>query len=172
MIFFLFQQLINEFTLPASRMYTDMQREEAADTQTKIHRSATDMPSSDPPPVRIRLPLIRIPPVRIPPLSQVRIRPSPVRIRPPSPVRIPRAAEFGDESAASSSQVQMHRSKSQLASMPKGGCIPVCGTPRSTMAAYELLSTLTLGCPANLNQLVDLLTEMFYEGTKLNLRCY
>lgn len=116
-------------------MYTDMQREEGAEAeknfQTKIHRSATEMPF--------------------------------MGAAAAGPNFGAGAAESDGEFGAGSSQ--MHRSKSQLASMPKGGCIPVCGTPRSSMAAFELLSTLTLGSPANLNLLVDLLTEMFYEGT-------
>lgn len=42
--------------------------------------------------------------------------------------------------------------------------IPVCGTPATTNAAFELLVALCVGCVPNMKLLVEMLTEMFYSG--------
>ncbi|KAL0281150.1 UNVERIFIED_CONTAM: hypothetical protein PYX00_002224 [Menopon gallinae] len=40
--------------------------------------------------------------------------------------------------------------------------IPVCGTPATTNAAFELLVALCVGCVPNMKLLVEMLSEMFY----------
>lgn len=43
--------------------------------------------------------------------------------------------------------------------------IPVCCSPASVNAAFELLVALAVGCVHNLKKIVDTLTEMYYRGT-------
>ncbi|KAI5108937.1 putative ubiquitin carboxyl-terminal hydrolase FAF-X isoform X3, partial [Silurus meridionalis] len=48
---------------------------------------------------------------------------------------------------------------------PAEQAIPVCSTPASINAGFELLVALAVGCVRNLKQIVDTLTEMYYQGT-------
>ncbi|ELV09214.1 putative ubiquitin carboxyl-terminal hydrolase FAF-Y [Tupaia chinensis] len=45
--------------------------------------------------------------------------------------------------------------------------IPVCSSPATISAGFELLVALAVGCVRNLKQIVDCLTEMYYIGTAL-----
>lgn len=47
--------------------------------------------------------------------------------------------------------------------------IPICDTPQTQAAAFDLLIALCLNCVQNYKQLVNMLTEMFYSGKKLLL---
>lgn len=47
---------------------------------------------------------------------------------------------------------------------PTEQAIPVCSTPASINAGFELLVALAVGCMRNLKQIVDTLTDMYYLG--------
>ncbi|XP_019715781.1 ubiquitin carboxyl-terminal hydrolase 9X isoform X3 [Hippocampus comes] len=47
---------------------------------------------------------------------------------------------------------------------PTEQAIPVCSTPASINAGFELLMALAVGCFRNLKQIVDTLTDMYYLG--------
>ncbi|XP_038836137.1 probable ubiquitin carboxyl-terminal hydrolase FAF-X isoform X1 [Salvelinus namaycush] len=47
---------------------------------------------------------------------------------------------------------------------PTEQAIPVCSSPASINAGFELLVALPVGCVRNLNQIVDTLTDMYYLG--------
>lgn len=47
---------------------------------------------------------------------------------------------------------------------PTEQAIPVCSTPASINAGFELLVALAVGCMRNLKQIVDTLTDMYYSG--------
>ncbi|XP_061081564.1 probable ubiquitin carboxyl-terminal hydrolase FAF-X isoform X1 [Conger conger] len=47
---------------------------------------------------------------------------------------------------------------------PGEQAIPVCGTPATINAGFELLVALAVGCVRNLKQIVDTLTDMYYLG--------
>ncbi|KAJ8379215.1 hypothetical protein AAFF_G00223270 [Aldrovandia affinis] len=48
--------------------------------------------------------------------------------------------------------------------LPGEQAIPVCGTPATITAGFELLVALAVGCVRNLKQIVDTLTDMYYLG--------
>lgn len=47
---------------------------------------------------------------------------------------------------------------------PTEQAIPVCSSPATINAGFELLVALAVGCVRNLKQIVDTLTEMYYLG--------
>lgn len=47
---------------------------------------------------------------------------------------------------------------------PPEQAIPVCSTPATITACFELLVALAVGCVRNLRQIVDILTDMYYSG--------
>lgn len=47
---------------------------------------------------------------------------------------------------------------------PTEQAIPVCSSPASINAGFELLVALAAGCVRNLKQIVDTLTDMYYRG--------
>ncbi|XP_071949723.1 ubiquitin carboxyl-terminal hydrolase 9X-like isoform X2 [Antedon mediterranea] len=47
--------------------------------------------------------------------------------------------------------------------------IPVCNSPPTTIAAFDLLVALCVGCIPNLKMVCDMLTNMYYSGTELPL---
>jgi ubiquitin carboxyl-terminal hydrolase 9/24 len=49
--------------------------------------------------------------------------------------------------------------------LPIKQAIPVCGSPATINAGFELLVALAFGCVRNLKQIVNCLTELFYIGT-------
>lgn len=49
--------------------------------------------------------------------------------------------------------------------------IPVCSSPASINAGFELLVALAVGCVRNLKRMVDTLTDMFYLGMCCFLLC-
>lgn len=49
---------------------------------------------------------------------------------------------------------------------PTEQAIPVCSTPASINAGFELLVALAVGCMRNLKQIVDTLTDMYYLGRR------
>ncbi|XP_019504479.1 PREDICTED: probable ubiquitin carboxyl-terminal hydrolase FAF-X [Hipposideros armiger] len=51
--------------------------------------------------------------------------------------------------------------------LPAEQAIPVCGSPATINAGFELLVALAVGCVRNLKQIVDSLTEMYYIGTAI-----
>ncbi|XP_030747882.1 probable ubiquitin carboxyl-terminal hydrolase FAF-X isoform X2 [Sitophilus oryzae] len=59
---------------------------------------------------------------------------------------------------ASKLQLQLNKTK-QLGEDP---AIPVCDTPQTQAAAFDLLISLCVNCVPNYKQLVNMLTEMFY----------
>lgn len=52
---------------------------------------------------------------------------------------------------------------------PTEQAIPVCSTPASINAGFELLVALAVGCVRNLKQIVDTLTDMYYLGMEIAL---
>ncbi|XP_073726699.1 ubiquitin carboxyl-terminal hydrolase 9X-like isoform X2 [Misgurnus anguillicaudatus] len=50
---------------------------------------------------------------------------------------------------------------------PVEQAIPVCSTPASINAGFELLVALAVGCVRNLNQIVDTLMDMYYLGCEV-----
>lgn len=52
---------------------------------------------------------------------------------------------------------------------PTEQAIPVCSTPASINAGFELLMALAVGCFRNLKQIVDTLTDMYYLGKSLGV---
>lgn len=52
---------------------------------------------------------------------------------------------------------------------PTEQAIPVCSTPASINAGFELLVALAVGCVRNLKQIVDTLTDMYYLGMEIGL---
>lgn len=53
---------------------------------------------------------------------------------------------------------------------PTEQAIPVCSTPATINAGFELLVALAVGCVRNLKQIVDTLTDMYYLGVWANIR--
>jgi len=53
---------------------------------------------------------------------------------------------------------------------PTEQAIPVCSTPATITAGFELLVALAVGCVRNLKQIVDTLTDMYYLGVCANIR--
>uniref|UniRef100_A0A4X1TVK3 USP domain-containing protein n=1 Tax=Sus scrofa TaxID=9823 RepID=A0A4X1TVK3_PIG len=51
--------------------------------------------------------------------------------------------------------------------LPAEQAIPVCSSPATINAGFELLVALAVGCVRNLKQIVDCLTEMYYMGTAI-----
>lgn len=47
---------------------------------------------------------------------------------------------------------------------PPEQAIPVCSTPATITAGFDLLVALAVGCVRNLRQIVDTLTDMYYSG--------
>lgn len=50
---------------------------------------------------------------------------------------------------------------------PPEQAIPVCSTPATITAGFELLVALAVGCMRNLRQIVDTLTDMYYSGMNI-----
>jgi ubiquitin carboxyl-terminal hydrolase 9/24 len=55
--------------------------------------------------------------------------------------------------------------------LPTEAAVPVCQTPPTVTAAFELLVALCVCCVPNMRLLVSMLTEMFYSG-KLTKFCF
>lgn len=51
--------------------------------------------------------------------------------------------------------------------LPAEQAIPVCSSPATINAGFELLVALAVGCVRNLKQIVESLTEMYYIGTAI-----
>ncbi|XP_045395018.1 probable ubiquitin carboxyl-terminal hydrolase FAF-X isoform X1 [Lemur catta] len=51
--------------------------------------------------------------------------------------------------------------------LPSEQAIPVCSSPATINAGFELLVALAIGCVRNLKQIVECLTEMYYIGTAI-----
>ncbi|KAM9576324.1 ubiquitin carboxyl-terminal hydrolase 9X-like isoform 3-T3 [Trichechus inunguis] len=51
--------------------------------------------------------------------------------------------------------------------LPAEQAIPVCSSPSTINAGFELLVALAVGCVHNLKQIVECLTEMYYVGTAI-----
>ncbi|KAM4798316.1 ubiquitin carboxyl-terminal hydrolase 9X-like isoform X3 [Urocitellus parryii] len=51
--------------------------------------------------------------------------------------------------------------------LPAEQTVPVCSSPSTINAGFELLVALAVGCVRNLKQIVDCLTEMYYIGTAI-----
>lgn len=64
---------------------------------------------------------------------------------------------------ASKLMLQLTRT-GQMSSEPS---VPVCSTPQTQAAAFELLIALCVGCVPNCRQLVTMLTDMFYSGMQV-----
>lgn len=56
--------------------------------------------------------------------------------------------------------------------LPAEQAIPVCGSPATINAGFELLVALAVGCVRNLKQIVDSLTEMYYIGTAITSKYF
>uniref|UniRef100_UPI0035900D99 ubiquitin carboxyl-terminal hydrolase 9X-like n=1 Tax=Myxine glutinosa TaxID=7769 RepID=UPI0035900D99 len=50
--------------------------------------------------------------------------------------------------------------------LPAGQAIPVCSSPSTLSAAFDLLVALCIGCVPNLRLVADTLIEMYYSGTE------
>ncbi|XP_013401949.1 probable ubiquitin carboxyl-terminal hydrolase FAF-X isoform X1 [Lingula anatina] len=48
--------------------------------------------------------------------------------------------------------------------LPSEQAIPVCSTPQTVIAAFDLLVALCTGCVQNLQMLAEMLTDMYYSG--------
>ena len=62
---------------------------------------------------------------------------------------------------ASKIVIQCRRSRGEL---PSDQAIPVCSTPLTVIAAFDLLVALCTGCVQNLRCLSEMLNEMYYTG--------
>lgn len=51
--------------------------------------------------------------------------------------------------------------------LPAKQAVPVCSSPATVNAGFELLVALAFGCVKNLNYIVNCLTEMYYISTTL-----
>lgn len=49
--------------------------------------------------------------------------------------------------------------------LPAKQAVPVCGSPATVNAGFELLVALAFGCVKNLKQIANCLTEMYYIST-------
>ncbi|XP_060232828.1 probable ubiquitin carboxyl-terminal hydrolase FAF-X isoform X1 [Meriones unguiculatus] len=56
---------------------------------------------------------------------------------------------------------------SRSGELPAKQAVPVCNSPATINAGFELLVALAFGCVRNLNQIVNCLTEMYYLGTSI-----
>lgn len=56
--------------------------------------------------------------------------------------------------------------------LPAEQAIPVCSSPATISAGFELLVALAVGCVRNLKQIVDCLTEMYYIGTAITSKYF
>lgn len=56
--------------------------------------------------------------------------------------------------------------------LPAEQAIPVCSSPPTINAGFELLVALAVGCVRNLKQIVDSLTEMYYIGTAITSKYF
>lgn len=56
--------------------------------------------------------------------------------------------------------------------LPAEQAIPVCSSPVTINAGFELLVALAVGCVKNLKQIVDCLTEMYYIGTVITSKYF
>ena len=56
--------------------------------------------------------------------------------------------------------------------LPAEQAIPVCSSPATINAGFELLVALAVGCVRNLKQIVDSLTEMYYIGTAITSKYF
>jgi len=63
-----------------------------------------------------------------------------------------------------SSKVNYLCRKSQVDIQQLDQSVPICSSPLTIAAAYELLSALATGCLPNLKYLVDTVTSLFYSG--------
>ena len=82
----------------------------------------------------------------------------PVLTRSPSPS----VQELIDDFIFPASNVYLQYMKS--GEFPTEQAIPVCSSPASINAGFELLVALAVGCVRNLKQMVDTLTDMYYLG--------
>ncbi|XP_054553726.1 probable ubiquitin carboxyl-terminal hydrolase FAF-X [Talpa occidentalis] len=73
--------------------------------------------------------------------------------------------ELIDEFIFPASKVYLHCVRN--GEMPAEQAIPVCSSPATINAGFELLVALAVGCVMNLKQIVDCLTEMYYIGTAI-----
>ena len=62
---------------------------------------------------------------------------------------------------ASKIVIQCRKSNSEL---PSDQAIPVCSTPLTVIAAFDLLVALCAGCVPNLKLLSEMVQEMYYSG--------
>ncbi len=60
------------------------------------------------------------------------------------------------------SKIVIQCRRSPKADLPSDQAIPVCSTPLTVTAAFELLVALCTGCVQNLKILAEMLTEMYY----------
>lgn len=67
------------------------------------------------------------------------------------------------------SKALVEKRAGRLADIAQGHVMPICQTTETINAAYELLVALCTGCVENLQQVSEILTEMFYQGGYL---CY
>lgn len=81
----------------------------------------------------------------------------------PSPLFVP-DQELIDDFIFPASNVYLQYMKS--GEFPTEQAIPVCSTPASINAGFELLVALAVGCVRNLKQIVDTLTDMYYLGRR------
>ena len=75
----------------------------------------------------------------------------------------PHPQELIDDFIFPASNVYLQYMKS--GEFPTEQAIPVCSSPASINAGFELLVALAVGCVRNLKQIVDTLTDMYYRGT-------
>lgn len=74
----------------------------------------------------------------------------------------PLSQELIDDFIFPASNVYLQYMKS--GEFPPEQAIPVCSTPATITAGFELLVALAVGCVRNLRQIVDTLTDMYYSG--------
>ncbi len=60
------------------------------------------------------------------------------------------------------SKIVIQSRKSLKNELPSDQAIPVCATPLTVNAAFDLLVSLCTGCVQNLRTLSDMLLEMYY----------
>lgn len=75
--------------------------------------------------------------------------------------------ELVEDFLFTASKVMMQFEKSQGDAQLLDRTTPICTTPRTMQAAFELLVGLVTACLPNLKSLSEMLTSMFYSGERL-----
>lgn len=62
------------------------------------------------------------------------------------------------------SKIVLQARHQSVAELPSDQAVPVCSTPQTMVAAYDLLVALCTNCVQNLKVVADMLLQMYYSG--------